>query len=172
MSSKQMFRGFVACQNNRYMRQDPNGPRFMSLPTFIDWFFAWGLRMKIDFRQRCSHCGDRIKTFACDGTKIGMNFKNNFMRLIETIEKQLGDVLPIRILNRCFLSNPQKCSKEVIARCAQAGLNLKLIPKSVLSDSFSLNDTIMFLLGSVRSVLAVAAIPAFEQMVDINNDIS
>ena len=30
----------------------------------------------------------------------------------------------------------------------------------------------MFLLGSVGSVVPVAAIPAFEQIVDINNDIS
>ena len=82
MSFKQTFRGFVACQNNRYMRHDPNGPRFMSLPTFIDWFFARASRMKIDFRQRCSHCVDRSKILACDGMKIGINFKNTFVRPI------------------------------------------------------------------------------------------
>ena len=79
--------GFVVCQNNHYMRHDPNGPRFMSLSTFIDWFFAWASRMKIEFRQRYSHCGDRSKILACDGTKIGTNFKNIFVRPIETIEK-------------------------------------------------------------------------------------
>ena len=154
------------------MRHDPNGPRFMSLPTFINWFFAWVSRMKIDFRQRCSHCDDRSTILACDGTKIGMNFKNTFVRLIEMIEKQFGDVLTIPRLNCCFLSNPQECSKEVAARYAEARLNLKLAAKSVLNDSFSLNEATVFLLGSVRSVLPVAVIPAFEQMADINNDIS
>ena len=36
----------------------------------------------------------------------------------------------------------------------------------------TLNETSVFLLGSVRSVLPVAAIPAFEHMGNINNDIS
>ena len=154
------------------MRHDPNGPRFISLPTFIDWFFAWASRMKIDFRLRWSHCSDKSKILAFDGTKIGMNFKNTFVRPIETIEKQVGDVLAIHRLNCCFLSNPQQCSKEVAARLAEVRLNLKLIAKAVLSDSFTLNETSVFLLGSVRSVLPVAAIPAFEHMVNINNDIS
>ena len=66
MSSEQMFWGFVACQNSCYMRLDPNWPRFMSLRTFIDWFFAWASRMKIDFRQWCSHCGDKRRILACD----------------------------------------------------------------------------------------------------------
>ena len=94
------------------------------------------------------------------------------MRPIETIEKQFRDVLTIRRLNRCFLSNAPKCSKEVAARYAESRSNLKLIAKSVLNGSFCLNETTVFLLGSVRSVLPVAAIPAFEQMVDINNGIS
>ena len=154
------------------MRHNPNEPRFMSLPTVINWFFAWASRMKIDFRQRCSHCGDKSIILACDGTKIGMSFKNTFVRPIGTIENQVGDVLAIHRLNRCFLSNLQKCQKEVAARLAEARLNLKLIVKSVLSDSFTLNETSVFLLGSVRSVLPVAAIPAFEHMVNINNAIS
>ena len=154
------------------MRHDQNRPRFMSLPTFIDWFFAWALRIKIVFRQRCSHFGDKSKILASDGTKIGMNFKNTFVRPIETIEKQDGDVLAIRRLSRSFLYNPQKCSKEVAASLAKVRLNLKLIAKSVLSSSFTLNETSVFLLGRVRSVLLVAAIPAFKHMVNINNDIS
>ena len=51
-------------------------------------------------------------------------------------------------------------------------LNLKLITKSVSNNSFSLNETIVFLLGSVRSVLPVTAVPAFEQIVHINNGTS
>lgn len=69
-------------------------------------------------------------------------------------------------------SNPQKCSKEVAARLAEEQLNLKLIAKSVLNDSFTLNETSVFLLGSVRSVLPVAAIAASEHKVNINNNIS
>ena len=127
----------------------------MSLPTFIDCFFAWTSRMKINFRQGCSNCGDKTKILACDGIQIRMNFKNTFVRPIETIEKQVRDVFTIRRLNRCFLSNPQKCSKEVAARLAEARLNLKLVAMSVLSDSFPLNETSVFLLGSVRLVLPV-----------------
>ena len=77
------------------MRHDPNGPRFMSLATFIDWFFALTSRIKIDFRQRCSHCGDKNKILACDCTKIAKKFKNTFVRPIETIKKQVGRVLAI-----------------------------------------------------------------------------
>ena len=114
MSSKQTFPGFAACQYNRYMRHDPKGPRLMILPTFIDWFFECASRMKISFRQRYSYCGDMSKILACDGTKIRMNFKNIFVRPIETIVKQFGDAFIIRKSNHCFLSNPRNARKKLL----------------------------------------------------------
>ena len=99
MSSKQTFPGFAACQYNRCMRHDPKGPRLM---------------MKISFRQRYSYCGDMSKILACDGTKIRMNFKNIFVRPIETIVKQFGDAFIIRKSNHCFLSNPRNTWKKLL----------------------------------------------------------
>jgi hypothetical protein len=58
----------------------------MSTPVFIDWFFAWVSKMRIDFRQQCGWCGGKSNILACDGTKLGIffltidiNLKNIYM---------------------------------------------------------------------------------------------
>jgi len=59
----------------------------MSFPLFIDWFFAWASRMKIDFREACKWFEGDIRV-ACDGTKLGIGFKNTFVTPIETPTKK------------------------------------------------------------------------------------
>ena len=68
--------------------------------------------MKIDFRQPCSWCGHSPKVLACDATKIGIGFKNTFVKPIETPE--LTDVIPTpnKRHDRCFIFNASTGSKE------------------------------------------------------------
>ena len=86
MSSKETFRGFVTCYSKKYKRSSWNDASFMSLHTFIDWFFGWSSRMKIDFRQSCDWCGESPNVLACDASKIGITFKNTFVKPIEDPE--------------------------------------------------------------------------------------
>ena len=83
MTSRQTFSGFVTVISNRYRRFSPND-KFMSLKTFIDFFFAWASRMKIEFREKCPGCEESPSYLACDGTKLGINFRNTFVSPVET----------------------------------------------------------------------------------------
>ena len=49
---------------------------FMSRQTFTDWVFSWMSNFKIDFRQACDQCKFNPKIMACDGTQLGMFFRN------------------------------------------------------------------------------------------------
>ena len=104
MNSKQTFRGFVTYYSNKYER--------FSTTTKILWlykplsivFFAWASRMKIDIRKGCFWCKGCPRIVACDGTKIGIGFRNTFFAPIECAEK----IAPpnsshLRRLDRCFL---------------------------------------------------------------------
>ena len=57
---------------------------FMSPQTFIAWWFSWSSKFKIDFRKPCTICKYNPKFLACDGTKIGISFRN---ANIDPIEK-------------------------------------------------------------------------------------
>ena len=56
----------------------------MSVPTFIDWFFAWMSGIKIEFRETCKWCDGKPSVLACYETKVGIDFKNTFVAPVET----------------------------------------------------------------------------------------
>ena len=59
------------------------GVNFMDHRTFTDFIFSWLANFKIDFREGCSQCGDNPSVLACDGTKLGIFFKNASFKSIE-----------------------------------------------------------------------------------------
>ena len=91
--------------NVTYKRRNKDAQSFMSVPVFIDWFFAWVSRMEIDFRQPCYGCGGKSKLLACDGTKLGIGFKNAFVKPIESSEKDEVVQSRLKRLDRCFIFN-------------------------------------------------------------------
>ena len=56
---------------------------FMSRQTFTDWIFSWMSNFHIDFRKPCSQCQYNPPILACDGTKLGIFFKNSSVEAIE-----------------------------------------------------------------------------------------
>ena len=52
-TGKQTFQDFVTIMNNRYKSSVPKSLPFVTLPTFIDWWFGWASNMRIDFREIC-----------------------------------------------------------------------------------------------------------------------
>lgn len=72
-SAKQTFSGFVRCTEKKNARY---GVEFISLPTYITWWFSWASAMHIDFRQKCLPCGESCETLVGDGTKIGVGMYN------------------------------------------------------------------------------------------------
>ena len=68
--------------------------------------FVTDCRMKIDFRETCHLCGDdSAKALACGETKIGNEFKNTFVKPIETPETDEISLTPNKRLDRCFIVN-------------------------------------------------------------------
>ena len=152
-TSGQTFSGFVTVINNRYKRRDRNATSFMSVPVFIDWFFAWISHMEIDFRQPCYWCGGKSNILACDGTKIGIGFKNTFVKPIERPEKLELVETKLKRLDRCFLFNTrenepryfQKCRKDLECCCRHIISNRpedKLEPQIFHNISESITDVI------------------------------
>jgi len=107
-SSKQTFSGFVKVMNQRYKRRDIDAS-FMSLPSFIDWWFGWASHMNIDFRVQCSFC-DNISSLACDGTKLGMGFVHSFVEPIETPAESLT------LFDRMISNEVEPDEREVLAK--------------------------------------------------------
>ena len=117
MTSHQTFRGFVTMMSNRYTCF--SGGTFMSVNTFIDWFFAWASRMNIDFRRGCYQCGGISKILACDGTKLGTQFANTFVSPIETATCEVPESFKqTKRHDRCFLYHPDdtESSKKMYAK--------------------------------------------------------
>ena len=81
-NGKITFSGFTKLMNLRYQRRKLSA-KFMSTQIFIQWWFAWASHMAIDFRQQCDGSGDNPEILACNGTKVGIGFKNSFVELIE-----------------------------------------------------------------------------------------
>jgi hypothetical protein len=69
----------------RYKLFAINSVSFMSLSTFVSWFFPWAARMKIDFRQHIDPwCGHNPPVLAGDGTHIGLTVRNLRIQPVDT----------------------------------------------------------------------------------------
>ena len=105
LASKQTFSGYRKIVQARYERLTSPCP-FMSLNTFIKWWFSWAAAMNIDFIQPCFSCGNDVKVLAADGTKIGITLKQANVVPIETQEDHMI-ALPTnnRRFNRTLINN-------------------------------------------------------------------
>lgn len=68
---------FCTITNSKYYASKLS---FMSRNTFTDWIFSWLANFNIDFRQPCKNCKYNPNVLACDGTKLGIFFKNVSLR--------------------------------------------------------------------------------------------
>ena len=67
----------VMDMTRKYQTNNPMSPSFMSINTFLKWFFGWMSNMKLDFRKEIDPvCGYNPKILACDGTHIGVSIKH------------------------------------------------------------------------------------------------
>lgn len=82
-NGKMTFSGFTKFMDSRYQRLS-SASKFLCISAFINWWFGWASHTKIYFRRLCAGCGDRSSLLACDGTKVGIGFKNAFIEPIET----------------------------------------------------------------------------------------
>ncbi|CAC5406280.1 unnamed protein product [Mytilus coruscus] len=97
------FSAFCKIMSNKYSRIYSSA-KFMSVQTFISWWFSWSSKFKIDFRKQCYICKSNPKFLACDGTKIGISFRQSNVKPIETPEPTAELIDPCHRRNdRAFL---------------------------------------------------------------------
>ncbi|XP_069108872.1 uncharacterized protein [Argopecten irradians] len=136
VSSKITFSGFCKNMSSTYKRRCVYSRGFMDPGVFLKWWFSWASNMKIDFRRPCSICKFKPKQLACDGTKIGIGFRN---AKFEPIEKSRDNVLHEtlhRRLDRCFLTQSVDISANVLMICREHMFHLG----SVVSDDKYVKD--------------------------------
>ena len=98
---------------------------FMSRPTFTDFIFSWMSNFKVDFRQPCSTCGYNPKILACDGTKIGIFFRNATSTDLMEAPTCDDELTPVHTrCDRQFFCYKAKDSKECKQRKRQAQQDL------------------------------------------------
>ena len=132
----------------------------MGVNAFIYWFFGWASRMNLEFRQACSWCEGPSKVLACDGTKLGIGFRNCFVSPIENASTSAPEgYIPLRRHDRCFLFNPSS-SKESKRTFEIARATLKEVSINVIKGVTPDVSKIEFL----RPMIPILCQPAFERM--------
>lgn len=163
MTSHQSFRGFVTVMNNKLRRYSESS--FMGVNSFINWFFGWTSRMKIEFRQSCTWCEGPSKVLACDGTKLGIGFRNCFVSPIENASTPIPEgYTALRRHDRCFIPTPSDASKESKRDFALARATLKDVSLNVLKDIYPELATVNFL----RPYIPIMCQYAFDRMLSPN----
>ena len=80
LKKRTSFGAFCAEMSIKCHTNNPMAAPFMSINTFISYFFGWLSNMKIDFRKKVDpECSYQPQILACDGTHIRVSIKH--MRL-------------------------------------------------------------------------------------------
>ena len=105
LCSKITFSAFCKLKTQEYKEYNINLRSFMDPSVFIKWWFSWASFMKLEFRQTCPVCKFNPKQLACDGTKVGVGFRNIKFQEISQPDDEVNIKPTIhRRMTRCFLA--------------------------------------------------------------------
>ena len=77
LRTKCSFTAYCNEMSRKYQTSNVLSGPFMSVKTFIAWFFGWISSFKIDFRKEVDPwCKGKPRMLACDGTHIGISMCN------------------------------------------------------------------------------------------------
>ncbi|XP_069109129.1 uncharacterized protein [Argopecten irradians] len=119
LNSKTTFSGFCKSMTSTYIRRFPKSRSFMDPGVFLKWWFSWASNMHIDFRKPCEVCKFTPHQLACDGTKIGIGFRNAVFEPIEKPSEPAVYQTLHRRLDRCFLKSSVDISAENMKVCRE-----------------------------------------------------
>ena len=109
------FSRFCEEMTEVYQGYNPMLVSFVSVHTFIDWFFHFSACQEIDFRSSVDPwCGHDPKYLACDGTHVGITIKNMNVTGIETPDEDRVVKSHHLRYDRCFLPFNGKPKKDEI----------------------------------------------------------
>ena len=117
--------------------------------------------MDIEFREGCHYCFGPPKFLACDGTKLGVNFKDCCVSPIETATKSASDrFVQTRRHDRCFLCNRSEREEDkriYAAHRSNLGDVSVAAKKGIASEHAAV--------ASLRGVIPVSCLSAFDIMI-------
>ena len=122
------------CQNItvRYRIYDLNAAPFVSVATFIKWFFSWAAALPFDFKEDIDPwCRHSPKMLAGDGTHVGVTLRQMTITPIEQAEEQEEVATLHRRYDRVLLYQDDSCSPQEL-RAARN--HLKDICKRVMGE--------------------------------------
>ena len=125
-TSKISFTGFCNEMTRVYKTTHTNGDPFMSVKTFIGWFFGWLSAFKIDFCKEIDpYCGHNPKMLACDGTHIGVYLRHLWLENPVTKADIIDQVpwLHGRVTRRLFQNKELRTHVKYMALKAMNKLN-------------------------------------------------
>ena len=74
LRTKCSFTSYCTELSKKYQTSNVLSGPFMSVKTFISWFFGWIFVFRIDFRREVDPwCKDTPKMLACNGTHISIS---------------------------------------------------------------------------------------------------
>jgi hypothetical protein len=129
---------------------DENCASFVSVPTFIKWFFSWAAAFKLDFRQDVDpFCKHSSKVLACDGTHVGVSLRKLSITPVEQPETDEEVPTLHRRYDRVFLFQRDELTKK---QMHDAREHLKSLCKRVMSgeagggpaDDQAANNALLF----------------------------
>lgn len=173
MTSKETFSSFCQNMTATYKRRCPTSRGFMDPSVFIKWWFGWASNMKIDFRKPCPVCKFTPKQLACDGTRVGVGFRNAAFKAVETVDDQnTVHQTPHKRMNRCFIVNAPGVEKHLIQSAREHLRYLACFTLNELPDGEILADEVLHQRNDeLFPVLPADAIPSLRRFVGINNQI-
>ena len=109
------FSKFCSYMNREYKKYNPDASTFLSVGTFEKWFFSWSAALEIDFRKSTDpFCGNNPTTVACDGTHVGVSFKQLDILPIDKPDNDIVVSSLHRKFDRTFMPYNNKPNKADI----------------------------------------------------------
>lgn len=93
LKMKCSFTAFCKSMTEMYKMYDLNAAPFVSVPTFVKWFFSWAAALSFDFKEDVDPwCRHSPKVLAGDGTHVGVTLRQMTITPIEQAEEEEEEV--------------------------------------------------------------------------------
>ena len=133
------FSAFCEEKTYHYKEFSACAAPFVSVKTFLNWYFAWRAAFQLDFRQsRDPFCGCSPKMVVGDGTHVGLSLRKMSITPIENPQNNTVIETRHKRYDRVFLHKQKGVSGDDLRK---ARSHLKYICRKILALEVSKDDS-------------------------------
>jgi hypothetical protein len=134
LKMKCSFTAFCKSMSELYRMYDLNAAPFVSVSTFIRWFFSWAAALPFNFREDVDPwCQHSLKIFAADGTHMGVSLRQMDITPIEQAETEEEVPTLHRRYDRVLLCQDDRFSAQQLR---SARNHLKNVCQRVMGETY------------------------------------